>query len=1013
MKKHILLWGWIFCLLSISEAQISYGISYFEQAGNPGGLNTEMDYDVTGWTTVMAGGFMSNQWSASINLPFSFEFYGQSFTQVKASANGVLVFAPPGPNGTPPGNNQALPSAALPDYSIAAFWESFAQNPPVLASDEIITKTFGTAPHRQFWIKWASYQWGSSSFVYLAAVLEEGSNNIYLVDQYSNPSAASGITATVGVQENLQSAVFEGSNLGLEQLGFHYIDNHYYQLSPFVIPPEDLKPLSITSPKGENCGMGLEPVTFSFKNNGQQSASGYVATLLHDQQVVVSDTLNDTLAPGDSSLHTFSLPFDFSIPGSHDLTMVVSSINDGNVNNDSLDVKITHTREISTFPFKENFESGHHGWQTGGSNSSWQWATPADSVIMGAASGIKAWVTNSQGNYNPFENSWVESPCFDLSQVGSDTWVSFKVWWETEEIWDGASLIATTDGGDTWMQVGNSNLQEWFNAAFIATLPGGAGEGWAGNIQAGSGSGGWKKVCTKLPPALIGAPNVRFRIAFASNSANEYRGFAFDDFSIGRPPVFSLGNDRYFCDGDTLRMAGVAGSYTWSEGSEKEYVVIRSSGQGEVIDSMLTLRIVDSLGLERRDTLYFSVSPQLKANLVSVQHVACFGGSTGSISVELEGGKAPFAFLWNNQAQTQNLTDIGRGAYSLEVSDINGCQSSLGSIEVQQGDSMGIDTEIKDLACHGDSLGRIEVRPFGGAGAYTYEWSNGDSTSVLDSLKAGRYDLTLKDGLGCSLEESLAVFEPEPITAVIVDTQHLACDGGNEGALILDIRGGQEPYLSFSIDDAMEVGGIQSLEEGGYEVYVEDSASCIAYVGRVEIESKEEEFYAGFEYSLSDSSISVRDTSLGADSVWFDFGDGNRIMGSDSISYIYDSNGTYLVSQYIFNPCGRDTATASIEIKGIVEQEDSTQTSLSHAWKGAEIHVYPNPSRGRLYFKTGAPIYGNVTLALLDLRGKILWEGRFESLPEKLDLPSSLGSGLYYLQISMGSYRLSRKIQIE
>jgi len=155
--RHIFLF--LLCIPLLGKwcnAQISYEISTFEQAGNPGGINQEMDYEIGSWTLAMDGGFTTNKWSNAISLPFAFEFYGQNFTSAHASANGVLTFT--NNPGSVPGNNTSLPSNALPDYSVAAFWEEFALTPPILSGDDVMIKTFGTAPNRQFWIKWVSYE---------------------------------------------------------------------------------------------------------------------------------------------------------------------------------------------------------------------------------------------------------------------------------------------------------------------------------------------------------------------------------------------------------------------------------------------------------------------------------------------------------------------------------------------------------------------------------------------------------------------------------------------------------------------------------------------------------------------------------------------------------------------------------------------------------------------------------------------------------------------------------------
>lgn len=981
----------LLCLSGLG--QISYESGYAAQAGNPGGLNTEMDYDTIGWTTIMPGGFSVNQWSSPISLPFAFDFYGQTFVSARVSANGILAFT--ASSSSVPDNNEALPSPALPNYSIAAFWESFAQNPPILSSDEVISKTFGNAPNRQFWIKWSSYQWGPSSFVNVAIVLEESSGKVYIVDQYSNPAAATTISSTVGVQKDSQTAVMAGESIPLAMVGFHYLDNHYYTFTPYQVPPEDLKPSALLSPRGQQCGLGQENISFSIQNKGQQGATSYVAKLFVNGALLQTENEFTNIRAGDTIVHTFSQAVDLSQIGNHEITIVVNSPGDENADNDSLTDSVIHLKEIASFPHQENFESPDHGWSAGGVNSSWAWATPADSIIMGAVSGIKAWVTNPQGNYNAFESSWVESPCYNLSSAPSDTWISFQLWWETEDTWDGASLVASKDDGQTWVQIGSYSPQTWFNQDFIPTLPGGAGQGWNGNTSQGNGSGGWQKVFTRLPQSLIGEDHVRFRIAFSSNSANQYRGVAFDDFTIGTPPNFNLGANRFFCEGDTLALNSNLGTFSWSTGSTQNFQVIQTVNQHPIEDSMLALRIVGPFGLERRDTFLFSVAPALQASVERIDHVNCFGTPTGAISLSVQNGTAPYGFNWNIPNGEQNLVGIVAGTYQVEIFDMNGCEARIENIVVSQNDSLGVLSEIRDIKCFGDSLGTISVEPFGGVGPYSFHWDDGDSSSLRTGLVAGLYELEIRDSLGCSLSQTLAVYEPEPLQVEVLDTIMASCDFAEDGGVSLDITGGTSPYNYFGINDSLEVFARNSFPVGTYEVIVEDSFGCSLAVGEIEIQSLELPASAGFIITIQDSVASIEDTSIGSGSLRYLMGDGTEITTNSDFSYTYKNNGNYTITQILEGPCGTDTAHATIQVEGI---DTTSTTSVGTRESAFAFTLYPNPTTGTIHIK-GPAYYKNLKVVLINLEGRVVLKEEISGIPLQMKLPEEMRRGIYILQI--------------
>src|SRR6478609_2693076 len=62
-------------------------------------------------------------------------------------------------------------------------------------------------------------------------------------------------------------------------------------------------------------------------------------------------------------------------------------------------------------------KNGNGGWLAGGTNSSWEYGTPASPLINGAASGNKAWKTNLDGNYNALEASVLYTGCYDISKL--------------------------------------------------------------------------------------------------------------------------------------------------------------------------------------------------------------------------------------------------------------------------------------------------------------------------------------------------------------------------------------------------------------------------------------------------------------------------------------------------------------------------------------------------------------------------------------------------------------------
>jgi hypothetical protein len=96
---------------------------------------------------------------------------------------------------------------------------------------------------------------------------------------------------------------------------------------------------------------------------------------------------------------------------------------------------------ISTFPYNENFEISQGGWVAGGNASDWAWGTPTKTVINGAGTGTRCWIVGglTTAFYNLGQRSFVESPCFDFTNLPYP-YIHFKIWWETERRFDGSNL---------------------------------------------------------------------------------------------------------------------------------------------------------------------------------------------------------------------------------------------------------------------------------------------------------------------------------------------------------------------------------------------------------------------------------------------------------------------------------------------------------------------------------------------------------------------------------------------
>lgn len=234
---------------------------------------------------------------------------------------------------------------------------------------------------------------------------------------------------------------------------------------------------------------------------------------------VVYATANRHLLPG--ARDTVQLRLPFTQAGPWRVEAFAAHISDTWVENDTIGVRLTIPGRIAQLNYEDDFES-ESGWFAGGQASSWQRAQPAGTRLQSAGSGQFAWITAPGGLPNAQENSWVQSPCFNLTGSTRPR-VEFMLWYDLSpgsRVWL-EYLIAP---GAFWMPLGGAfSGTNWYNG-------GGTITGWQGQ------SGGWVQVSHPLD-FLSASPQISFRLRYAGASdsslqAQPVEGVAFDRFRI-------------------------------------------------------------------------------------------------------------------------------------------------------------------------------------------------------------------------------------------------------------------------------------------------------------------------------------------------------------------------------------------------------------------------------------------------------------------------------------------------
>lgn len=234
------IFGLFVCVLISQFALSQY--YYLEYSGDtPGGLNQDPAYpdgsgQASGWNSILGPSVASPTWSADQTVPFAFDFNGAAVTQYKVSSTGVLTFDL-GAGTAPDANNVAIPDAAIPNNSICVWGLEAAGT-----NDAVSTKVFGSAPNRQLWIHFSSCTNGTNTWSYWSIVLEETSNDIFLVDQRHSTTGTGSLTAGIQIDGATAISVTGSPNLpNLAGSTPESTDDYYYRFIYGSIPAVDVE----------------------------------------------------------------------------------------------------------------------------------------------------------------------------------------------------------------------------------------------------------------------------------------------------------------------------------------------------------------------------------------------------------------------------------------------------------------------------------------------------------------------------------------------------------------------------------------------------------------------------------------------------------------------------------------------------------------------------------------------------------------------------------------------------
>ena len=208
-------------------------------------------------------------------------------------------------------------------------------------------------------------------------------------------------------------------------------------------------------------------------------------------------------------------------------------------------------------------------------------------------------------------------------------------------------------------------------------------------------------------------------------------------------------------------------------------------------------------------------------------NVLCFGNTTGAIDLIPAGGTAPYAYLWSNNATTEDIANIASGIYTVTTTDANGCTATLSVTITQPVAGMNLTETHSNVLCFGASTASIDQTVTGGTGPYTYLWSNTATTEDLTNIASGTYTVTTTDASGCTATLSVIITQPAAALSLTETHTNVLCFGNTTAGIDLIPAGGTGPYTYLWSNNATTE-DLSNIASGTYSVTTTDANGCTA-----------------------------------------------------------------------------------------------------------------------------------------------------------------------------------------
>ncbi len=226
-------------------------------------------------------------------------------------------------------------------------------------------------------------------------------------------------------------------------------------------------------------------------------------------------------------------------------------------------------------------------------------------------------------------------------------------------------------------------------------------------------------------------------------AANGCSAVMSESIIVNPSPVVSILAPSSVCVGNNATLyadCSTGRTFSWSSGQSTQAITVQPDAG--ISYYMVTVVDNNNCSATATATLTAIASPSVYINSMVNGSASICRGDT--INLTASNG---VRFLWNNGMTTRTISATTAGIYSVTVYNEGGCSGS-GTLELSTMPLPVASITEHTTICSGQTA---TLTVSGGSG-YVYRWSNGRSTSQIETGIAGDYTVTVTNTNGCKME---------------------------------------------------------------------------------------------------------------------------------------------------------------------------------------------------------------------------------------------------------------------